>query len=175
METTISFRHIDHDEAIKQYVEEKMARLQKYVETPLDVHVVLSLERKYLHRVDVVFTINGVVINAHETMDDMRAAVDKILDKLERRLIRYRSKLKKYRENKQKQGGTVPEQPGLSNIIVSKRIHAKPMDVEEAAMQLSASGDHFMIFRERESDNVCVIYKKKNGNFGLIEAYGKAL
>ena len=102
MDITISFRHIDADEEIKVYIEEKMARLQKYIETPLDVHVVLSLERKYRHRVDVMFTVNGVVINAHEVMDDTRAAVDKILDKLERRLTKYRDKLKKYREAKTK-------------------------------------------------------------------------
>ncbi|MBP1747270.1 MAG: raiA, partial [Deltaproteobacteria bacterium] len=102
MGTTISFRHIEPDEGIRAYVEEKMARLQKYVEVPLDVHVVLSLERKYRQRVDVMFTLNGTVINAHEIMDDMRAAIDKILDKLERRLTRYRDKLKKYREVKPK-------------------------------------------------------------------------
>jgi putative sigma-54 modulation protein len=172
MEITISFRHLDTDEAIRRYVEEKMARLQKYVETPLDVHVVLSLERKYRQRVDVMFTINGVVINAHEVMDDMYAATDKILDKLERRLIRYRGKLKKYREGKQQQ--TPAEWAATRpNIIFTRRIHAKPVDAEEAAMQLEASGDSFMIFRDRESDNVCVIYRRKDGNLGLIEATGK--
>ena len=95
MDITISFRHIDADEEIKVYIEEKMARLQKYIETPLDVHVVVSLERKYRHRVDVMFTINGVVINAHEVMDDTRAAVDKILDKLERRLTKYQRQTEK--------------------------------------------------------------------------------
>jgi putative sigma-54 modulation protein len=172
MEIIISFRHLHSNEAIKEYVEEKMARLQKYVETPLDVHVVLSLERKYRHRVDVMFTINGVVINAHEVMDDMYAAIDKILDKLERRLIRYRGKLKKYREGKQKQ---TPAEWAVTkpNIIVTRTISAKPMDAEEAAMQLDASGDSFMIFRDRESDNICVIYKRKDGNLSLIEATGK--
>jgi putative sigma-54 modulation protein len=172
MEIIISFRHLNTDEALKRYVEEKMTRLQKYVETPLDVHVVLSLERKYRQRVDVMFTINGVVINAHEVMDDMYAAIDKILDKLERRLIRYRGKLKKYREGKQKQ---TPAEWAVTkpNIIVTRRISAKPMDPEEAAMQLDASGDGFMIFRDRESDNICVIYKRKDGNLSLIEATGK--
>jgi putative sigma-54 modulation protein len=174
MEISISFRHIDHDEVIKQYVEEKMARLQKYVESPVDAHVVLTMERKYRHRIDVMLTINGVVINAHETDDDMHAAVDGILDKLERRLIRYRGKLKKYREGTQKEAAFAAEGPA-SNIIVSKKVEAKPMDPEEAAMQLEASGDSFMIFRERESDNICVIYVRKDGNFGLIEAAGKLL
>lgn len=172
MDITISFRHIDTDKELKLYIEEKMAKLQKYIETPLDVHVVLSLEKKYRHRVDVMFTINGVVINAHEVMDDMRAAVDKILDKLERRLTKYRDKMKKYREAKTKHAVTEGEQE-VSNIIITKTIDAKPMDPEEAIMQLRASGDNFIIFRERERDNVCIVYKRKDGKYSLIETAGK--
>ena len=77
MDITISFRHVAPDDGLKKYVEEKLSRLQKYVESPLDLHVVLSLERKYRQRVDVIFTLNGVVINAHEVMNDMHAAVDR--------------------------------------------------------------------------------------------------
>ena len=121
-----------------------------------------------------MFTINGVVINAHEVMDDMHAAVDKIVDKLERRLTRFRDKLKKYREAKPK-GGTPAEAETISKIIVTKSVDAKPMDPEEATMQLEASGDRFMIFSDRERGNICVIYKRRDGNFSLIETQGKTL
>ena len=174
MDITVSFRHIDPDDNLKRYAEEKITKLQKYIEIPLDVHVVLSLERKYRQRVDVMFTINGVVINAHEVMDDMYAAIDSILDKLERRLTGYRDKLKKYREVKPKRSTPALEEVD-SKIIFTRTIDAKPVDPEEAVMQLEASGDSFMIFRDRESDNVCVVYKRKDGNFGLIETTGKTL
>jgi len=174
MDITISFRHLDPDDNLKRYAEEKITKLQKYIEVPLDVHVVLSMERKYRFRVDVMFTLNGVVINAHEVMDDMNAAIDKILDKLERRLTTYRDKLKKYREAKPKR--SAPSQKEVvSKIIVTKTIDAKPMDPEEAVMQLEASGDSFMIFRDRERGNVCVVHKRKDGNFSLIETAGKTL
>ena len=117
-------------------------------------------------------TLNGTVINAHEVMDDMRAAIDKILDKLERRLIRYREKLKKYREVKPKYTTSFQEQ-GSAKIIIPRTIDAKPMDHEEAIMQLEASGNSFMIFRDRGKGNVCVVYKRKDGNFSLIETTGK--
>ncbi len=172
MDISISFRHIDADEEIKTYIEEKMIRLQKHVETPLDIHVVLSLERKYRYRIDVMFTVNGVVINAHETMDDPRAAIDTILDKLEGRLTKYRDKLKKYREVKTKRTAAQQEKEE-SSIIITKTMDAKPMDPEEAVMQLRASGDHFMIFRERERDNVCIVYKRRDGKYSLIETMGK--
>lgn len=172
MDITISFRHLEPDEEIKRYVEDKLMRLQKYVEVPLDIHAVLSIERKYRHKIDVMFTLNGVIINAHEVMDDMRAAVDKIIDKLERRLTKYRDKLKKNREGKLKRSAT-DEQEGVSRIIISNRVDAKPMDPEEAAMQLEASGDSFMVFRDREEGNVCLVYRRKDGNFSLIETLGK--
>jgi putative sigma-54 modulation protein len=174
MDITISFRHIASDDSLKRYVEEKLSRLQKYVEIPLDLHVVLSLERKYRQRVDVVFTLNGVVINAHEVMNDMHAAVDKILDKLEMRLKRYRDKMKQYREGKPKYAEAGVEETG-GRIIVPRVTDAKPMDPEEAQMQLNASGDGFIIFRDIERGNVCVMYKRKDGNFGLIETTGRAL
>jgi putative sigma-54 modulation protein len=173
MGITISFRHLTPDEEIKAYVSEKIARLQKYIEIPLDVHVVLSEERKYRHRIDVMFTINGVVINAHEVKDDMRASVDAIVDKLERRLTRFRDKMKKFREARPRTAASAPEE-ALSRIIVTKTIDAKLMDPEEATMQLDASGDSFMIFRDRERGNICVIYKRKDGNFSLIETAGKS-
>jgi putative sigma-54 modulation protein len=172
MDIIISFRHIAPDEGLKKYVEEKLSRLQKYVENPLEVHVVLSLERKYRQRVDVMFTLNGVVINAHEVMNDMKAAVDKILDKLEVRLKRYREKMKQYREGKPRYTPDVAGETG-PQVIMLRTMDAKPMDPEEAMMQLGASGDSFIIFRDIERGNVCVMYKRKDGNFGLIETAGR--
>lgn len=174
MDITISFRHIAPDENLKKYVEEKLSRLQRYVEIPLDLHVVLSLERKYRQRVDVMFTMNGVVINAHEVMNDMYAAVDKILDKLETRLKRYRDKVKQYREGKPKYAATGVKEK-QAQILMLKTIDAKPMDADEAMMQLGASGDAFIIFRDIDRGNVCVMYKRKDGNFGLIETTGRAI
>jgi putative sigma-54 modulation protein len=172
MDIVISFRHITPDETLKTYVEEKLSRLQKYVETPLDVHVVLSMERSYRQRVDVMFTLNGTAINAHEVMNDIYASVDSIVDKLETRLKRFREKIKRYREERPKLIATGPEEAG-ARVIVSRPIEAKPMDPEEAVMQLDASGNNFIIFRDVERGNVCVMYKRKDGNYGLIETAGR--
>ncbi len=174
MDITISFRRIAPDDELKTYVEEKLSRLKKYVEGPLDLHVVLSLERKYRQRVDVVFNLNGVMINAHEVQGDMHAAVDAIVDKLETRLSRYRDKVKQYREGKPKFPPTDVEEKN-SQIFVLRMIDAKPMDPEEARMQLNASGDDFIIFRGIDKGNICVMYKRKDGNFGLVETTGRAL
>ncbi len=177
MDISISFRHITPDETLKRYVEDKLTRLQKYVETPLDLHVVLSVERSYRQRVDVMFTLNGVVINAHEVMTDMYAGVDRIVDKLEARLKKFREKMKRFREHKAAGKAsivaTARQEEGGARIFVAKPVDAKPMDPEEAAMQLQASGNNFIIFRDIERDNVCVMYKRKDGNYGLIETTGR--
>jgi putative sigma-54 modulation protein len=172
MDISMSFRHVTPDETLKRYVEDKLVRLQKYVETPLDLHVVLSVERTYRQRVDVMFTLNGVVINAHEVMDDMYAAMDRIVDKLEARLKRFREKVKRYREAKPKFAARAFEEEG-AKIFVTKPVDAKPMDPEEAAMQLTASGNNFIIYRDIERGNVCVMYKRKDGNYGLVETAGR--
>ncbi|MCX7858281.1 MAG: ribosome-associated translation inhibitor RaiA [Deltaproteobacteria bacterium] len=173
MEISISFRHMEPSEYLKNYVEEKLKRLERYAETPLEAHVVLSSERKYLNRVDVMLNLNGIVINAQEVMDDMRAAIDKILDKLERRLKRYREKIRKIREKRKIEVSGQEEE--TRKLVIRKNINLKPMDVEEAILQLEASGNNFLVFRDSENDNICVLYKRKDGNFSIIDTKGRAV
>ncbi|MCS7280667.1 MAG: ribosome-associated translation inhibitor RaiA [Desulfobacterota bacterium] len=174
MEISISFRHMEPSDYLKQYVEEKLKRLERYVEAPLDAHVVMSVERKHLKRIDVMLNLNGIVINAQEVMDDMRAAIDKILDKLERRLKRYREKIRKMREKRKKREEPLAEEE-IERVVIRKNIDLKPMDVEEAILQLEASGNNFVVFKDRENDHVCVLYKRKDGNFSIIETRGRAV
>lgn len=173
MEISISFRHLASSDYLKAYVEEKLRRLERYVDEPLEAHVVFSSERKHQKRVDVMLNMNGVIINAQEVMDDIRAAIDKIVDKLERRLKRYREKIRKIREKRRTE---LPEEEReLKNLVIRKNINLKPMDVEEAILQLKASGNSFLVFRDRDNDTVCVLYKRRDGNFNIIETRGRAL
>ncbi len=171
MEISISFRHVEPSDYLKAYVEEKLKRLERYVEGPLEAHVVLSSERKHLNKVDIMLNLNGMVINAEEVMDDMRASIDKILDKLERRLKRYREKIRKIREKRKAEISGETSEP--ERVVVRRNINLKPMDVEEAILQLEALGNSFLVFRDRENDNVCVLYKRKDGNFSIIETRGR--
>lgn len=171
MEISVSFRHMEPSEYLRSYLEEKLKRLERYVDQPIDAHVVLSSERRKRNRVDVLLNMNGIVINAQETMDDMRAAIDKIMDKLERRLKTYREKIRKIREKRKK--AEVPEIEESERLIVRRNVLLKPMDVDEAILQLKASGMNFILFRDRETDSLCVLYKRKDGNYSLIETGSK--
>ena len=174
MDITISFRHIAPDDGLKKYVEEKLSRLKKYVESPLDLHVVLSLERKYRQRVDVIFTLNGVVINAHEVHERHARRGGRIVDKLETRLSRYRDKVKQYREGKPKYAAAGVEEKTARSSCCGRSTQSR-WTRKKRRMQLNASGDGFIIFRDIERGNVCVMYKRKDGNFGLVETTGRAL
>jgi putative sigma-54 modulation protein len=162
---TVTFRHLEADERLKAYAEEKFQRLRRYVDVPLDIHMVVSRERRHILKVDVMFMVNGIVVNAHEKADDAFAATDAVVDKLERRLTRYREKLRRYREQRQAEKVAL----GQKVSIFRKRIDAKPMDIEEAILQLKASRNNFILFRERENGGICLLYRRKDGNLNVIE------
>ncbi len=176
MEIAVTFRHMQPTESLKTYAEEKVSKIKKYLDFPLEAHVVLSVE-KFRHIADVTLSINGTWIKGIEETDDMYSAIDQVMDKLEKQVKKYRSKIRNRRPENRK--GTealgleeteedVTFGPEGPSIEVEKMI-AKPMDPEEAAMQLSGSQQDFIVFRNSRSEEINVIYKRKDGNFGLIE------
>jgi putative sigma-54 modulation protein len=163
-------------ESLKTYAEEKVSKIKRYLDFPLEAHVVLSVE-KFRHIADVTLSVNGTWIKGLEETDDMYSAIDQVMDKLEKQVKKYLSKIRNRRtENRKGEetlGVEVTEEDvafglGGPTIEVEKMI-AKPMDPEEAAMQLSSSQQDFIVFRNSRSEEINVIYKRKDGNLGLIE------
>jgi len=176
MEISVTFRHMQPTESLRTYAEEKVSKIKKYLDFPLEAHVVLSVE-KFRHIADVTLSINGTWIKGIEETDDMYSAIDQVMDKLEKQVKKYLSKIRNRRPENRKieepLGGEESEEDvsyGLEgpSIEVEKMI-AKPMDPEEAAMQLSTSQQDFIVFRNSRSEQINVIYKRKDGNLGLIE------
>ncbi|NIM97335.1 MAG: ribosome-associated translation inhibitor RaiA [candidate division Zixibacteria bacterium] len=176
MEISVTFRRMQPTESLKTYAEEKISKIKKYLDFPLEAHVVLSVE-KFRHIADVTLSVNGTWIKGIEETDDMYSAIDQVMDKLEKQVKKYRSKIRNRRTDNRKGEETLgaeeteeyaafgPEGP---SIEVEKMI-AKPMDPEEAALQLSTSQQDFIVFRNSRSEEINVIYKRKDGNFGLVE------
>ncbi len=178
MDIAVTFRHMQPTESLRTYAEEKVSKIKKYLDFPIEAHVVLSVE-KFRHIADVSLSINGTWIKGIEETDDMYSAIDQVMDKLEKQVKKYRSKIRSRRTENRKGEETIgmeePEEDvafGLEGpgIEVEKLI-AKPMDPEEAAMQLSTSQQDFIVFRNSRSEQINVIYKRKDGNLGLIEPY----
>jgi len=178
MNINVTFRHMETTEALKQYAIDKVSKIKKYIDAPIEVHVVLSVE-KFRHIAEVSFTINGFVVKGQEETEDMYAAIDMVMDKIERQVRRYKDRLKRKRgagsaEEKMRvkmnvvavdhdQAETTPQ------VIKSTNFSIKPMDVDEAIMQMNLINNDFLVFRNESSNDVNVIYRRKDGNYGLIE------
>ena len=173
MDITVTFRHVDSTESLKEYAEDKLSKIDKYFDFPIEAHVVLTAE-KFRRMADVTLNVNGTVIKAEEETEDMYSAIDQVMDKIEIQVKRYRDKIRNRRtksENPLNIGQTEEavdlgaDEPG----IVAEKLVAKPMDPEEAAMQFTMSQQDFLVFRNSRSGDINVVYKRKDGNLGLIE------
>jgi putative sigma-54 modulation protein len=176
MQISVAFRNCDPSDHLKGYAENRMARLKKYLEEPIEIHLVLSIQ-KFRHTVDAMISSNGFKIKAQEETGDLYSAIDMVQDKIEKQVKRHRDKVKDHKpEDKPKlasPGTPAAEESELEEqgpqIIKAEGNFAKPMDVEEAAMQLKLSTSEFLVFTNSKTRLINVLYRRKDGNFGLIE------
>jgi ribosome hibernation promoting factor len=173
MQVSVIGRHIEVTEALKQYATEKFNRLGKYLPKALDVVITLSVVKKVHHIAEAVIKSNGVLIQASEETEEMYSAIDLLVEKIERRVRRYKEKLvdHKHHGGKAEALEALSSHPGdrIPQIIKTKRFDLKPMLPEEAVMQMELLDKDFFIFANAGSGQVNVIYKRRDGNVGLIE------
>jgi putative sigma-54 modulation protein len=176
--------HIPVTQALQDYAERKIGRLVKYFNAPPErnVLVTMSVERG-IHRVEVTFTVHGVLFRAEESSQDMYASIDLVADKLELQILRYkekvnerfrqkglRTRIKAVTDNVALANGVMEEEADVSSRIVrTKRFAIKPMNVEEAVLQMDLLNHDFYVFQNAETDEVNVVYRRRNGDYGLIE------
>jgi ribosome hibernation promoting factor len=181
MQIKISFRHIEPSDPLKFYVEDKLTRVKKYLEEPIEAHVVLRVE-KFRHIAEVSIDASGFRLNGAEETDDMYSSIDLLVDSLEAQAARKgKEKVNRRRSGGggQKDSTGLPEAAGHSphddkelRVIRAEQVYAKPMHLDEAVMELNFSNGEFMVFTNRSTNRVNVLYKRKDGNLGLIEAVG---
>lgn len=174
MHVSVTFRHMESSEPLKIYAEEKSERLGKYLFEPIEIHWVLSVE-KIRHIADATVTANGVTIKAQADTQDMYAAVDIVLDKLLIQAMKHKDRVKEHKQNGEpvsiRYAGTeaAGTAEGSPRIVKKENQFMKPMSVEEAAMQMDVSTAEFLVFTDSSTGNTSVLYRLKDGNFGLIE------
>jgi putative sigma-54 modulation protein len=178
MQIAVTFRHMDSSDPVREYVEEKLARVKKYIEEPIEAQAVLEVEKKIRHIAEVVLTAKGITIKASaEVNDDMYAAIDAVVDKLERQLKRYKDKLKDHSPRKGKgrnvtksiiEAASIDEGADEPKIVKTHSFPVKPMSLDEAVMQMDLMYKDFLVFTDDTSEEVNVIYRRKDGNYGLI-------
>jgi len=171
MQVTVNGRHIEVTEALRQHVTEKFAKLDKYLPKAIQVIVTLSVVKKIHHSAEATIKSNGLLIQASEETAEMYSAIDLLVEKIERRVRRYKEKLVEHKHQGEKQEMTSLSEPieRVPQVIKTKRFDLKPMLPDEAVMQMELLDKDFFIFANAGSGQVNVIYKRKDGNVGLIE------
>jgi len=160
-------RNMEVTDALKDYVNKRMHKLDRFADYFGEVTAALSVV-KGAHRVEVTIPVNGMILRAEETTGDMYSSIDLVMDKLEKRIEKYKGKLFKRNRPAQAEPRTAePEDP--LDVVKTKRFAIKPMPVEEAILQMNLLGHSFFVFSNAETDQVNVVYKRKDGYFGLIE------
>ncbi len=177
MRYNIIGKNIDVWDKTKEMVEKKMERIQKLFPTEAEATITLSLE-KLVSTVEVTIPLNKRLIRAEVQDADMTAAMDKAVDILESQIVRYKKRMRTKARNAENflqeyQSILVPEEnldeEPLYKIKRVKRFEVKPMDAEEAVMEMELIGHNFFVFRNGDTDEVNVVYKRKDGSYGLIE------
>ncbi|MEK6790117.1 MAG: ribosome-associated translation inhibitor RaiA [Deltaproteobacteria bacterium] len=178
MQVTVTFRHMDSSEPLRKYALEKSERLAKYLFEPIDIHWTLSVE-KIRHIADATASANGVAIKAQCDTQDMYSAIDMVMDKLEKQVRKHKEKVKDHKPHgaetvKEALGAQAAVPAGARPRIVTKENRfIKPMSVEEAAMQMGVVDNDFLVFTDSATSHINVIYRTKDGEYGLIEAQMK--
>lgn len=177
MQITVTFRHMDSSEPVRAYAEEKLGRLKKYIDDPIDAHIVLSVDKKFRHNADVTMIAKGITMQAKQTAEDMYAAIDGVSDKLDRQLKRYKEKIKRHKPVNEKErrvknavveASSVDEGHPEPMIIRANSFAVKPMSVEEAVMQMDLLHKDFFVFTDSRTEDLNVVYRREDGNYGLI-------
>jgi putative sigma-54 modulation protein len=184
MQITVTFRHVDPTPALRAHAEDKLGRMvKKYLRRPVDAHVILSVAKER-HVAEITLQADHVTMFAKEETHDLYSAIDLSVAKLEHQA----QKLKAKREDHKGPPGARGDEPlevtasvlaaergpdGTPEVIRSQRVPAKPMSVEEAVAQLGASRDDFLVFTNASNQTLAVVYRRRDGNYGLIEQEGR--
>ncbi len=173
MRYTITGRNIDVTEGLKSAVYEKIGKLEKFFAPDTEAHITLSVE-KDRQKIEVTIPVKGSIIRAEQTSSDMYVSIDLVEEIIERQLKKYKNKI----IDRKQSGGDFFNQEFIEKeyeeddtiqIVRTKKFDVKPMDPEEACIQMELLGHNFFVFMNSETNQVNVVYKRKGNTYGLIE------
>jgi putative sigma-54 modulation protein len=179
MQVNITFRHLEPTEALKSHATEKVEHVQRYVDRPSDAHVVLYLEN-LMHHADITLKAGPYLVRGQARSADMYASIDQAAEKIERQLKKHKEKLKSHKAAPM--NGFKPvdvrhdvlaaERQPSDRVVKSTTFQAKPMSLDEAILQLDLLESQFFVFQNARDRAINVVYRRGDGNLGLIETRG---
>lgn len=174
MQVIVKGKNLVVTDALRAYAEKKIAKIQKFFERDIvSAQVAMSVE-KGLHRVDITIGVDGLLLRGEETTPDMYSSIDGAIDNIERQIRKYKTRInRRLRYEGNTVNDLIPDTPETEEeapkVVKTKRFAVKPMSVEEAVMQMELLGHDFFVFSNAETEEVNVVYRRKDGNYGLIE------
>ncbi len=201
---SITGRHVSITEAMKDYALEKISKIEKFSQRIIDVNIIMDIQKGGEHRVDIIMKVDNIKIKSHACTNEMYASIDIAVGKLERQLLRYKDRIQDHQakgrnvvdmrvnvfrnpeedevanynkdiEAENAKRAALDSKPGRSKQPIAQETRQlKTLTVDEAIMKLDLSKDSFLIFRNEEDQKIKVLYRRKDGHFGLIEPEHKS-
>jgi putative sigma-54 modulation protein len=174
MKISVTFRNGEGENWQKVYAEEKIQKIKKYLDAPAEAHIIISME-KFRNAAEINLSSNGWNINAKEEAKDMRIALDRCVDKIEKQLKKQREKIREHKPKTIRRGQEKSvameetEETTTNKITETRKVILKPMSFDEAIMEIEETNDRFIIYRDSSSENVSIVYRRDDGNYTLIE------
>jgi putative sigma-54 modulation protein len=174
MQTSVTFKNLDSSENLKSYVQNKLDRFDKFLDNPAIATVVLTVE-KFRHIAEININGDRLSIQGKEETQDMYSAIDMVLDKLEKQIKKNKQKIKQHKgasKGKSKHiidNETIHDDDKVARLVNIKNIDYKPMDVEEAMLQMDLVNSSFFVFTNSKTEKVNVLYRRNDGDYSLIQ------
>jgi putative sigma-54 modulation protein len=178
MRLQVKGRNLEVSEQLREYAEEKMGKLERFVSDPTRVELELAVEKNPSisdnHVAEATVWTKGPVLRAREASGDMKASIDQLVDKLERQVKRYREK-RRVAPRRHARDGIPADLPPIeleaadAGIVKTKQFAVMSMSAEEAVLQLELVGHDFFVFRNADTDSINVVYRRRDGDYGVIE------
>ena len=170
MRIITSGKDVEITEALRERIEKKVGKLDRYLGESEEVQVRLSQQRGNRNTVEITIAFDGIILRAEETSSDMYTSIDHAIDIVIRQIRRHRTKL----EKRLRAGVYEAEEPGFempdeASLVRTKRFAMKPMSIDDAIAQMDLLGHSFFLFLNEETGDACVVYKRQDGNYGLLE------
>jgi putative sigma-54 modulation protein len=180
MRLHVKGKNVEVSDSIRRYAEEKLGKLDRQLHELTQVELELCVEKNPSiaanQIAEATIWTKGPTLRAREASEDMKASIDQLTEKLLRQVEHYRAKRshRNVRGNGVASGGpmSIPDDESTPKIVKTKQFSVKPMSSEEAALQLELVGHDFFVFRSDDSGEVNVIYRRREGGYGLIEPSG---
>ena len=172
MRITITGKNLTVTEDLKNRIEKKLGKMDRYFRQEVDATVRLTQEQNLRYIAEITITVGGIMLRAEETSDDIIKSADRAVDKIERQIRRHRTKLEKRLHEEvviqaEETENSVEEES--QELVRVKRFEMKPMTVEDAILQMDMLGHSFFLFQNSETGITSVVYRRNDGNIGMLE------